>query len=56
MDLKAARLLVTGGSDFHGHGEDPEAEARERLGKVALPDDAWERFDAALRRRMEGSR
>ena len=39
-------MLVTGGSDFHGEGV-----GRGRLGKVALPDDEWARFEAELEKR-----
>ncbi|MCO5172264.1 MAG: PHP domain-containing protein [Planctomycetes bacterium] len=54
---RALGLLVTGGSDYHGEptrapGAPPPAEAEApRLGRVALPPDEWERFDAVLRAR-----
>lgn len=50
-------LFVTGGSDYHGEPprppEDPAPAPvpEQRLGRVSLPRDEWERFDAALRDR-----
>ncbi len=49
-------LLVTGGSDYHGEptrtpGQAPPEPEPPRLGRVALPRDAWERFDEVLRAR-----
>lgn len=41
---------MTGGSDFHGEGPAPEALAEQRLGRVDLPPEAWERFTTALQR------
>lgn len=54
---RALGLLVTGGSDYHGEptrapGEPPPVgDEPPRLGRVALPPDAWERFDEVLRAR-----
>jgi predicted metal-dependent phosphoesterase TrpH len=49
----ALRLVVTGGSDYHGDPRQegappPDAAAEQRLGHVPLPRAAWEAFDAAL--------
>jgi predicted metal-dependent phosphoesterase TrpH len=45
-------LLITGGSDYHGGPtRDPTAppdDGENRLGKTNLPQEAWDRFDAAL--------
>lgn len=54
----ALGLVVTGGSDYHGDpraegAPAPRADVEERLGRVQLPQAAWEAFEAALAARAD---